>query len=126
MTESEELKFIKDVIKTLSDADMTGDLLLNMDGNNNVSFAIICSDIFIPACADAESLTVENLPILKKCIEVEKKINGVEGIYAGILFCSTIRNVKPHNGYLVRHPEYNNLSTQNVREITINKILEKK
>ncbi len=61
-----------------------------------ITFWIKCSDQFWWGTADAEDVTIERLPILKKavedCNEIDPVLGEIDGCY---LFCSIVRKLRP-------------------------------
>lgn len=107
MKNEEQLSFIIDVLKTISNADLIRSLLYgDYEDKGQINFAILCNDLFWWATADAESLTPDNLPILKQCIEeVEKLDEHGRAFEADILFCCRIRKMRPQKPYYKSIPE---------------------
>lgn len=87
--------FVFKVLKFFSEQDFKDELMWNVE-EDEIKFAINCSDFFWWGTCDAEDLTPENFQTLVDSFEDCEKINSIEGdIYAPSLFCSRIRKMRP-------------------------------
>jgi len=91
------LDFVLDVLKTTGDYDIGGMIFWRTDEDYApLTFFAICNDVFAWACADAEEITPQNLPDLKKAlkdVEISNHCcNYIEGV---ALFVSRIRKERP-------------------------------
>lgn len=71
-----------------------------------------CSDFFEWGTADSERITVENLPILHQASTEVNNLTANDEIgesrrkhFAGLLFASRVRNLRPQGAYYKRIPE---------------------
>lgn len=67
-------------------------------GPNEPEFLLKCSDLFYWAAADAEEVTVDSLPELRKAIEECRAIDPVCGELDGVnLYAARRRQTRPQN-----------------------------
>lgn len=84
--------FVLDVLKTVGDADLCGEVWWRCDGNYApVTFLANCSDTFWWATADAEPITPENLAAFKQAIAD----CGDREEWAPALFAARVRGMRP-------------------------------
>jgi hypothetical protein len=62
--------------------------------NRDISLSALCSDFFAWATADAEEITVEDIPLLKSCLDDLRKADGAT-YYLGELFAARKRKMRP-------------------------------
>ena len=68
------------------------------EGQDEPSFLVKCNDLFYWATADAEEVTVESLPELRKAIEECRAIDPVCGELYGVnLYAARQRKMRPQN-----------------------------
>lgn len=88
----EDADFGYEVLKLCYEADIGEDLLWYVGGDGGIGWALQCSDTFIYACADAEDVTSEDLPLLRQCI-ADLKGEGQWGV--AVLYAARKRNERP-------------------------------
>lgn len=87
--------FVFKVLKFFSEQDFK-DQLMWLVNDDEVDFAINCSDEFWWGCADAEDLTEDNFDVLTKSFLDCENINQTFGdIWAPLLFCCRVRKMRP-------------------------------
>jgi hypothetical protein len=86
---STEVKDILPIMQAIADADAHSSVWWRTDGEYApVSFLVNCNDIFCWACADAEELTIENLPVfVQACKDASE--------WGPELFCARVRGERP-------------------------------
>ncbi len=96
------------VIRLVAELDEgdTEDLMFWPVTAEGVRVSVMCSDVFAWGCADAEPITMENLPMLRKAYEDESAASpdGV-ALHAGWLFCARVRGMRPQ-GAIYKTLEY--------------------
>jgi hypothetical protein len=99
---------IYEVIKLVAELDEgeTEDFMFWPVTPEGVRVSVTCSDVFAWACADAEIITPENLPLLRKAYEDEitASPDGV-ALHAGWLFVARVRGERPQ-GAIYKALEY--------------------
>lgn len=80
---------IKDLLRLVSQHECHDNLYWGVD----LVFAIKCSDMFCWACADAEPITGEDIPLLQKALE--ETDTGMGSIWGGLLFVARKRGMRP-------------------------------
>ena len=88
-----ELKFIKDVLKVLSDYDIETSLCWGFT-DDKLELFINCNDRFWWAAGDSEEITPENLPILEQALKNVKALSNFT-FYGADLFCCRVRGMRP-------------------------------
>jgi len=57
-----------------------------------IDFFALCNDFFFWGCADSESITPDNLQVLRECFEA---VGENHREWAPLLFCARIRKLRP-------------------------------
>ena len=93
----EKSQLFCEVAKLAGKYQFTEDLWWDKDLNVSVNV----SDLFYWACADAEEVTEENLPVLKQTTADLEAVcpRSVDG-YAASLFAARVRNMRPQGKYI--------------------------
>jgi hypothetical protein len=73
------------------------DLLLWHVVDDDVRFAAMCNDVFWWATADAEDITVDDLPLLESCLADLKAFSAE--IYLPELYCARRRRMRPQGAW---------------------------
>lgn len=66
----------------------------------DLAVAVDVSDLFYWACADAEDITEENLPMLRQAIEDVEAVDSNRNYYAAMLFAARVRNLRPQGKFI--------------------------
>ncbi len=77
--------------RLLEDLILEDRLEIHVDGKTVTTF-VNCNDLFYWACSDCEEITLDELPRLKECLEINPKI-GAD------LWCSRKRGMRPQKPY---------------------------
>lgn len=108
MTRTDNRDLIYQVIALAAELDEgeTSDFMFWPLTAEGVRVSVNCSDVFYWGCADAEVITPENLPLLRKAYEDEIAASPDDvQLHAGWLFVSRIRNLRPQ-GAVYKALEY--------------------
>lgn len=102
-----DVNFIMRLLEITGGAGMCDELNWRTDGEfAPVTFWVNCSDLFFWACADAEAVTPENVEVLAQAIADARAACPKFGdTYAGMLFCSRVRKMRPQGAAYPRHRE---------------------
>jgi len=99
------------ILEVVGGYDMSSELWWRCDGEfAPVTFLINCNDLFAWATADAEELTIADLPMLRQAIEDCQSVSAVHVVYADTLFVCRKRGMRPQS------PWYRNVS-ENMRDL---------
>ena len=79
---------IKEILIIFAKYDWCEGLYWDMDLN----FYVSCNDLFAWGCADAEDVTIKDLPLLKQSFE-DDKYYGIE------LYCARKRKMRPQGAF---------------------------
>lgn len=86
-------KFVMDVLTLMAKHDATQAIWWRCDGEYApITFFINCNDLFFWACADCETITPENLPILAQAYEDSEYLGAA-------LFCARVRKMRPQGAW---------------------------
>ena len=88
------LKILNRIAKVFWDSQ---DYLRITPSGDSIRVWLICNDLFMWACADAEEITQDNIELLESTY-VELKKLGLEE-YTDILFCCRVRGKRPQIPY---------------------------
>lgn len=95
-------EFILRVLKAIGDADICSSVCWRCDGEYApVTFFVNCNDLFMLACADAETITPNNIGVLEQAI-VDVTTAGAPIYRATDLFAARVRGMRP---YPTRYPK---------------------
>lgn len=94
--------FAPAVLRVFQDADLHGDLLWRVSGHK-VGFSAICSDTFWWATADAEEITLDDLPLLRQCLEDLRPFDEEHHLCA--LYAARRRGMRPMRAWLKQEVE---------------------
>lgn len=100
-------KFIEDVLKIFSDADLCDDLYWTFNKSGKITFYVTCNDLFEYGCADCEEITPDNFPLLKRSFS--DAVNTGSKYRGSTLFACRSRGWRPMNSILElykKDPEY--------------------
>ena len=95
-----ELEYIKQVLYTTREHDISGYLHWHFKENKELQFAIDCSDTFIWGCADAEDLTPDNFPDLLQALKDTYDENLQSSFWGTTLFACRMRKARPMKRFL--------------------------
>lgn len=89
-------KFVMEVLKTIAEEDLYGELLWQTRGEYApITFFIDCSDIFWWGTADFERLTPQDLDNFKQAIRDVREVTGGDNSYGPDLYCARRRGERP-------------------------------
>lgn len=93
----EQHEFVMEVLRLYAEYDDTSMMdFWRCDGEYApITFFVNCNDLFYWACADAEPITRENLPELRKAFADIYAIDRVLTAYAPSLFACRVRKMRP-------------------------------
>jgi hypothetical protein len=106
LMDSEHLAYITELFQILRDADLMVDstpLIWSKDGNGRMTFAMVCSDTFAWGCADAEEIALEDLPMLRGCLDDLKAAGDYSEVWLAELYCARKRGMRPMNRWMQVH-----------------------
>jgi len=89
-------KFIMLVLRVTDRAEIGEELMWNVSRFDTVEFSIKCSDEFFWGCADAETITPENIGTLMRAIADVSAVS-IYTFRATTLFCARVRGLRPQN-----------------------------
>lgn len=94
---SEQDDYVMDVLRLFAEYDCTNMCdFWRCDGEYApVTFFVNCNDLFYWACADAETITSENLPTLRQAFADIHEIDHCFTAYAPSLFACRVRGMRP-------------------------------
>lgn len=85
-------EFFIDVMRTFEDE--RDDLFWRVGEDNSIDFYLMCSDVFMWGCSDAEALAnSEDLKLYKQC---QTEINDYKAVW---LYCSRKRKMRPQGAF---------------------------
>tara|TARA_Y100000310_G_scaffold59560_1_gene54912 strand:- start:723 stop:1094 length:372 start_codon:yes stop_codon:yes gene_type:complete len=82
------IHFIINLLKLVAEHDGWGDIFWDV----GLQFSVLCNDFFYWGCADAESITPETLPELRRALE-DAPADGL------LLYCARRRKERPQGAY---------------------------
>ena len=86
------IQFILDLLRLLGKEELYDAVWWTAD----LHFFVGCNDVFGYACADAEEITPEQLPLLRQAIADAKEADNVVGsCYGCLLFAARVRGMRP-------------------------------
>ena len=88
-----QLDYLEKVLNLVKD-DMCSILIHKVDGQTRICF--LCNDLFAWACADAEEILPEDIPLLE---ELYSNPNLEKTGYVPEMFCCKKRGVRPQAAY---------------------------
>lgn len=84
------------ILQFLAKHELTSSVWWRCDGKfAPITFLLNMNDVFAWACADAEELTLENLPVFEQAVKDCMEACDVGEAYAPNLFAARIRKMRP-------------------------------
>jgi hypothetical protein len=92
--------FVQPLMLLFSDYDQADQLCWKFSREGtSLYFWVNCNDVFGYACADAEEIDPEDLPLLRECFTDALKADKTYGpLYAPLLFACRKRRMRPMKG----------------------------
>ena len=100
--DAEHLQYVLDVLAITHDADLTFQdcPFLWHVADGRAVFSMACSDTFAWGCADAETITPEDIPLLRQTLADLKAAGDYSEAWLGPLFCARKRGMRPMNRWM--------------------------
>lgn len=111
MTDEEYIAYVNELFRILRDADLMGEstpLIWTFDGDH-VIFHVMCSDMFFWASADAEVITLDDMPLLRQTLNDLRAVGDYSEVWLGELFCCRKRGMRPMNAWFKLRAKSNDL-----------------
>jgi hypothetical protein len=103
LMDSEHLAYITELFQILHEAELEGNdtpLIWHKDSNGRMAFFMMCSDTFAWGCADAEEIALEDLPMLRQCLDDLKAAGDYSEVWLAELYCARKRGMRPMNRWM--------------------------
>lgn len=88
-----------EILAAFDDADSHDSVWWRTDGKYApITLLVNCNDLFYWATADAEEITINNLPVYRQAVADIRAIGGME-CSAAELFCCRVRGMRPQGPF---------------------------
>jgi len=89
-------EFVMRVLGLASKWDICGSLWWRIDGEYApITFFVNCNDVFYWGCADAETITPENVDLLEQSMKDAEGTHQYGELYGTMLWCARVRKQRP-------------------------------